>query len=87
MKKGVNCPNWNEYDGLNGAVMFCSAGAYGKKLTAGEAKSCGCMGLKRENCIIAMIANTGFGLAPEVSAEVHVIEIANELEPALGIAG
>jgi hypothetical protein len=72
MKKVMLCPNWNEYEGLNGTVMFCRAGAYGKKLTAAEAKNCGCTALKREACLKAMITNNGFGLVPEVSTEVAV---------------
>jgi len=68
----VKCVNWKENEGLNGTVAFCSVAAYGGKLTAGEAKSCGCTGLKRETCMKAMVAGNGFGLVPEVYEEVAV---------------
>lgn len=72
MKTTVDCKNWSEYEGMNGAVMFCNAGAYGKKLTYGEAKSCGCTELKREKCMKAMVGNMGYGLVPEVYSEAPV---------------
>jgi hypothetical protein len=72
MEKMVNCSNWKEYQGLNGWVMFCSAGAYGRKLTVQEARSCGCTELQREKCKKLMQNNVGFGLVPEIYEEACV---------------
>lgn len=69
MKKLVNCPYWKEYQSLNGWVMFCSAGAYGRKLTVQEAKSCGCSEVQRGLCKKIMENNVGFGLVPEILVE------------------
>ncbi len=72
MKKMIECLNWKEYNGLNGWVMFCSAGAYGKKLSAEEAKSCGCTETQRAKCKKVMENHVGFGLVPGVIEEVAV---------------
>lgn len=69
MKKAIDCRNWNEYESLNGTVAFCSAGAYGKKLTVLEAKNCGCTKMKREKCLKAMVDVIGYGLVPEIEKE------------------
>jgi len=82
----VKCVNWKENEGLNGTVAFCSVAAYGGKLTAGEAKSCGCTGLKRETCMKAMVAGNGFGLVPEVYEEVAVTGNYLVKETAFGVA-
>jgi hypothetical protein len=82
----VKCLNWKESEGLNGTVAFCSVAAYGGKLTAGEAKSCGCTSLKREKCMKAMMAVNGFGLVPEVYEEVAVTGNYLAKEAAFGIA-
>lgn len=90
-EKGVNlmtkCPNWIENEGLNGAVAFCSAGAYGRKLTAEEAKACGCSELKRETCLKVMINANGFGLVPEIVATVPAGAEMIEREELLGMLG
>lgn len=83
MKKLVSCPNWKEYQSLNGWVMFCSAGAYGKKLTAEEARSCGCTLVQKSKCKKLMEHNVGFGLVPEIYKEVLVKEKRTERDPAL----
>ncbi|MDW7738597.1 MAG: hypothetical protein SCJ97_00865 [Bacillota bacterium] len=83
MKKMVNCTNWKEYQSLNGWVMFCSAGAYGRKLTVEEARSCGCTELQRQKCKKLMENNVGFGLVPEVNEESFVLEKHTHLEPIL----
>jgi hypothetical protein len=87
MKKMINCANWNEYDGLNGPVMFCSKGAYGKALTAAEAKNCECTELKREACIKAMTANGGCGLVPEITIELPVETASNQRAELIGMLG
>ncbi len=87
MKTMVNCPNWNDYEGLNGMVTFCSAGAYGKKLTAEEARNYGCTVLERENCLKMMVANGGFGLVPEITAAVPTGTEKVERETILGMIG
>lgn len=69
MEKVVQCQNWKEYQGLNGWVMFCSAGAFAKKLTIEEAKSCGCTAEQRANCKKIMESYLGYGLVPEVIEE------------------
>ncbi len=83
MKKLVECSNWKEYQGLNGWVMFCGAGAYGKKLTVEEARSCGCTESQRSKCKKIMENNVGFGLVPEICEESFVQEKWTELEPLL----
>ena len=86
MKKMVNCPHWKEYDSLNGMVLFCSAGAYNSKLTVDEAKSCGCTKFKREMCLKAMTANSGFGLVPEVATTTGLEKAESGREMSLGMA-
>ncbi len=83
MKKLVNCEHWKEYHGLNGWVMFCSAGAYGKKLSVTEAKSCGCTEQQRSSCKKTMENNVGFGLVPEIYEESHAKGNEINREPAL----
>ena len=62
-------------------MMFCSAGAYGKKLTVIEAKSCGCNELQRQKCKKLMENNVGFGLIPEICEEALVEETKTALLP------
>ncbi len=81
MEKMVNCPNWKEYQGMNGWVMFCSAGAYGKKLTVQEARNCGCNEMQRQKCKKLMENNIGFGLIPEIYEESMVEEKHRDLSP------
>ncbi len=69
MKKMVDCPNWKEYQGLNGWLMFCSAGAFARKLTRQEAESCGCTAEQRAACFKIMQSSMGYGLVPEVVEE------------------
>lgn len=87
MKKLINCANWNEYDGLNGPAAFCSKAAYGKMLTAAEATSCGCTELRREACLKAMAAGSGFGLVPEIIAEFPVAVTSNRRGELIGLLG
>lgn len=72
MKKMIECRNWKEYNGLNGWVMFCSAGAYGKKMSAAEAKICGCTEAQRAKCKKVMESHVGFGLVPEIAEDTTV---------------
>ena len=81
------CPKWFENEGLNGAVAFCSAGAYGRNLTAEEAKEFGCSELKRERCLRAMVNANGFGLVPEIVATVPARADMIEREELLGMLG
>lgn len=83
MKKLVDCPNWKEYQSLNGWVMFCSAGAYGRSLNVAEAKSCGCSKQQRHKCKKLMENNVGFGLVPEIYEESFVEKTKGNREPAL----
>lgn len=83
MKKSVDCVNWKEYHGLNGWVMFCSAGAYGKKLSMKEAEACGCNKNQRSKCKKIMENNVGFGLVPEISREIFSEVNHDNREPAL----
>ncbi len=69
MKKMVECRNWTEYESMGGAIMFCSAAAYGKKMTRAREKECGCTMLKREKCLEMMVKANGYGLVPEVATE------------------
>ena len=87
MKKMINCTNWNEYEGLNGLTAFCSKAAYGKSLTAVEATSCGCTELKRVECFKAMTASGGFGLVPEIIAELPVESAAARKVELIGLLG
>ncbi|NLA26882.1 MAG: hypothetical protein GX878_05745 [Firmicutes bacterium] len=66
MEKLVQCPHWKEYQGLNGWVMFCSAGAFAKQLTKEEAEQCGCTIEQRAACKKIMESNLGYGLVPEI---------------------
>lgn len=77
----VDCPNWKEYQGLNGWIMFCSAGAYGKTLTVQEARECGCDALQRGKCKKIMENNVGFGLVPEIKEEAMVIKAESHDKP------
>ncbi len=85
MKKMVDCPNWKEYHSLNGWVMFCSAGAYGKILSAAEAAGCGCTAEQKSKCKKIMENNVGFGLVPETKADPGTTEWAGKpgREPAI----
>lgn len=66
MKKMVQCEHWKEYQGLNGWVMFCSAGAFAKQLTPEEARQCGCTVEQRAICKKIMETNLGYGLVPDI---------------------
>ena len=66
--------------------MFCEAGAYGKKLTLDEANSCGCTKMKRAECLKAMVSSNGYGLLPEIIAEVPVKETSQKQELVLVVA-
>jgi hypothetical protein len=85
MKKLINCTNWNEYDGLNGPVAFCSKAAYGKTLSAAEANSSGCTELKRTACLKAMKVSGGFGLVPEIIAELPLEAAAGRRGELIGL--
>ncbi len=82
----IKCVNWNESEGLNGAAAFCKVAAYNGKLTASEAKMCGCTKLKRAACLKAMVASNGFGLVPEIYEEVPVIVEGTVKATAFGVA-
>ncbi len=86
MKNTVKCTNWNEYEGLNGVVMFCEAGAYGKNLTPDEARGFGCTSVKRAECLKAMINSSGFGLLPEIITEASAKETLQKQELVLVVA-
>ncbi|HPU00866.1 MAG: hypothetical protein GX890_05810 [Firmicutes bacterium] len=66
MEKLVQCLHWKEYQGLNGWVMFCSAGAFAKRLTREEAERCGCTDAQRATCKRIMESNLGYGLVPDI---------------------
>jgi hypothetical protein len=87
MKKLINCTNWNEYEGLNGQAAFCNKAAYGKTLSAVEAMNCGCTELKRAACLKAMTAAGGFGLVPEITAELSVEAAAYQRGELIGLLG
>lgn len=86
MTNTVKCMNWNEYEGLNGAIMFCNAGAYGKVLTPDEAKNIGCTSNKRVECLKAMVNSNGYGLLPEIYTEVPAKETSQKEELFLVVA-
>jgi len=77
----VQCKNWKEYQSMNGWITFCSAGAYGRRLTVVEARSCGCTELQRQKCKKLMESNVGFGLVPDIYEEALVEEKQKGLEP------
>jgi hypothetical protein len=66
VEKLVQCLHWKEYQGLNGWVMFCSAGAFAKQLTKKEAEQCGCTIEQRAACKKIMESNLGYGLVPDI---------------------
>lgn len=81
MKKVVNCSNWKEYQGLNGWLMFCSAGAFARKLTRQEAESCGCTAAQRATCLKIMESCMGYGLVPELMDEREIAAIVPDQVP------
>ena len=81
MKKMVNCPNWKEYQSFNGWIMFCGAGAYGRKLSVQEARNCGCTEAQRAKCKIIMENNIGYALLPDICEESSIAEKRTNLEP------
>ncbi|NMA92760.1 MAG: hypothetical protein GX973_06570 [Firmicutes bacterium] len=66
MEKLVKCKYWKEYLGLNGWVMFCSAGAFDQIFTREEAEKIGCTDRQRAKCHHIMESNLGFGLVPGI---------------------
>lgn len=72
MKKMVQCLYWKEYQGLNGWVMFCSAGAFARQLTEREAAQCGCTIEQRAACKKIMESNLGYGLVPDIEVKEKV---------------
>ena len=70
MEKLVQCKYWKEYLGLNGWVMFCSAGAYAKVFTREEAEEIGCSDRQRAACQKLMESNLGFGVVPTIKEAV-----------------
>lgn len=69
MEKMVKCYYWKEYQGLNGWVMFCSAGAFAKKFTKEYAEGLGCTVEQRARCKKIMESNLGYGILPEIVEE------------------
>ena len=69
--------------GLNGWVMFCSAGAFARKLTREEAESCGCTDSQRETCKKVMESYIGYSVVPEITdpAAVEVTAKTSGREP------
>ncbi len=47
--------------------MFCSAGAFAKKLSSKEAAQCGCTVEQRAACKKIMESNLGYGLVPDIA--------------------
>lgn len=66
MKKLIDCQYWKEYQGMNGWLMFCSAGAFAKKFQKDEAKEIGCTAEQRAICKKTMDINMGYSLLPEI---------------------
>lgn len=79
MDNTVKCPHWREYQGLNGWVMFCSAGAFAQTLVKAEAERIGCTEENRAKCRQIMELNLGYALQPEI---VEAAESAQESIPA-----
>ena len=50
MDNTIKCPHWREYQGLNGWVMFCSAGAFAQTFVRPEAERIGCTEERRAKC-------------------------------------
>lgn len=66
MDNTVKCPHWREYQGLNGWVMFCSAGAFAQTFNKVEAEHIGCTVENRVTCKRIMELNLGYALQPEI---------------------
>lgn len=74
MEKLVNCPYWKEYRGINGWMMFCSAGAFAKEFKRDYAEKIGCTAEQRTTCSKTMQLNMGYGLLPTIVDEKIIIE-------------
>jgi len=66
VKKLIDCQYWKEYQGMNGWLMFCSAGAFAKKFEVDEAEKIGCTAEQRAVCKKTMEINMGYSLLPEI---------------------
>ena len=68
MEKKIDCCYWKEYQGLNGWIMFCSAGAYAKKFDRQYAEKIGCTEEKKP-MYKNMEMNIGYSLLPEITSQ------------------
>jgi hypothetical protein len=66
VEKMVNCSYWKEYRGINGWIMFCSAGAFAKEFNQEYAEKLGCTAEQRTICNKTMKINMGYGLVPKI---------------------
>ena len=66
MDNTIKCPHWREYQGLNGWVMVCSAGAFAQTFVRPEAERIGCTEERRAKCRQIMELNLGYALQPEI---------------------
>ncbi len=80
MKKLIACQYWKEYQGMNGWLMFCSAGAFGKKFRLAEAVGIGCTPEQRAVCKKTMEINMGYSLLPEI---VDLVQIKKKVKNAV----
>jgi len=66
MKKMIDCRYWKEYQGMNGWLMFCSAGAFAKEFHIDDAEEIGCTTEQRAICKKTMNINMGYSLLPKI---------------------
>jgi len=74
VEKLVNCPYWKEYRGINGWMMFCSAGAFAKEFKQDYAENIGCTAEQRAICSKTMKLNMGYSLLPKIVDEKTIME-------------
>lgn len=62
----INCSYWKEYRGINGWIMFCSAGAFAKEFKREYAERLGCTAEQRAICCKTMRINMGYEMVPKI---------------------
>lgn len=80
MEKMINCFYWKEYQGLNGWVMFCGAGAFSKQFSKDYAEGLGCTTEQRSICKKTMESNIGYSVLPKIDLK-DIKGIPAEKEP------
>lgn len=86
MKKLIDCQYWKEYQGMNGWLMFCSAGAFAKEFKQEDAEKIGCTAEQRAICKKTMNLNMGYSLLPKI-LDANQNQKVEALEDAITVPG